>query len=62
MTYNFDPERWYASHRAVLEARRERGELDDQELEVELAELEHRYEELVERLDRTYEIPPRRPE
>lgn len=62
MTYNFDPDRWYASHRAVLEARRERGELDDQALEAELAELEHRYEELVERLDGTYEIPPRRPE
>lgn len=61
MTYNFDPEAWHERHRAALGARRERGELDDDEYRRELAELERRYEQLVDRLDGTYEIPGGRP-
>jgi hypothetical protein len=57
MTYNFDPDRWMAAHRAVLEACRDRGEIDDTELEAELLELDQRYEEMVARLDGTYVIP-----
>jgi hypothetical protein len=60
MTYNFDPDRWLEAHRAVLEARRNRGEIDDTELEAELLELDRRYDEMVARLDGTYEIPKRR--
>ena len=57
MTYNFDPDRWFEAHRAVLEACRDRGEIDDTELEAELLELDQRHEEIVARLDGTYEIP-----
>ena len=57
MTYNFDPDRWYESHRAALEGRRERGELDEGEYTEELQDLERRYEEMLDRLDGTYEIP-----
>lgn len=57
MTYNFDPERWRDMHAAALAARRERGELDDEELARELEELERRYDELVSRLDGTYRLP-----
>ena len=57
MTYNFDPDRWLAAHRAALEARRERSEIDEAELEAGLAELERRHEEMVARLDGSYEIP-----
>ena len=57
MTYNFDPDRWLESHRAVLEARRDRGELDQLEFEAAVAELERRYDEMVDRLDGTYSIP-----
>ena len=57
MTYNFDPDRWLEAHRAALGARRERGEIDDVTFAAELAELERRYEEMVARLDGTYEIP-----
>jgi len=57
MTYNFDPDRWLVAHRAALEARRNRGEIDDAAMEVELLELDRRYEEMVARLDGTYEIP-----
>ena len=57
MTYNFDPDRWYESHRAVLEGRRDRGELDDRAFDAEVADLDRRYQEMLDRLDGTYEIP-----
>lgn len=57
MTYNFDPDRWMEAHRAILEASRDRGEIDEAELEAELVELDRRYDEMVARLDGTYVIP-----
>lgn len=57
MTYNFDPDLWYDNQRALLEARSERGELSTTELEAALADLERRYEEMLDRLDGTYHIP-----
>lgn len=57
VTYNFDPEQWYANHKAALDARHERGELDDQAYTAELEALDRRYEELVARLDGTFVIP-----
>ena len=45
MTYNFDADRWYESQKAVLAARRERGELD------------RRYEEMLARLDGSFRLP-----
>ncbi len=62
MTYNFDPDRWYESHRAALEGRRDRGELDESEFSAELQDLDRRYEEMLDRLDGTYEIPGNRTE
>jgi len=62
MTYNFDPDRWYESHRAALEGRRERGELEERDFTAELEDLERRYEEMLDRLDGTYEIPEKRTE
>jgi len=62
MTYNFDPDRWYESHHAALEVRRERGELDEREFVAALQDLERRYEEMLDRLDGTYEIPEKRAE
>ncbi len=57
MTYNFDPERWLEAHRAVLEGRRDRGEIDEATVEAEILELDRRFDEMVARLDGTYEIP-----
>ena len=57
MTYNFDAERWYENQRALLDARRERGELDEQAFAVALEELERRYEEMTARLERSFELP-----
>jgi hypothetical protein len=68
MTYNFDPERWYENHRRVLDGKRDRGELTDQEYQAWLDDLERRYEEMSSRLDKPFDLsdtrrspgPPRR--
>ncbi len=57
MTYNFDPEGWYERQRRVLDARRAAGEIDDVQLERELAELDRRYDDMLARLDNTFRIP-----
>jgi hypothetical protein len=57
MTYNFDPDGWYDRQRAVLEAQRQRGELDEAALTLALLALEQRYEEMLTRQDRPFELP-----
>jgi hypothetical protein len=57
VTYNFDPDRWLENHRALLEERHRRGELDDQALAEALADLQRRYDDMVKRLDGTYQLP-----
>jgi hypothetical protein len=63
MTYNFDPERWYENQRRVLDGKRDRGELTDQEYQAWLDDLERRYEGLTSRLDKPFELSgtPRTP-
>jgi hypothetical protein len=61
MTYNFDPEGWLERQRAALEARRARGEIDESGFNDAFEELDRRYDEMVERLDGTYEIPAQEP-
>lgn len=60
MTYNFDPDRWYEVQRTLLADRHHRGDLDDAAFATALEELDERYEELIKRLDGTFEIPPPR--
>lgn len=57
MTYNFDPDRWYEDHRALLEAKKEAGELDAASFDAAVEELDRDYDAMVARLDGTYEIP-----
>ena len=59
MTYNFDAERWYENQKALLAARRQRGELGEGELAQALAELDRRYEEMIARLDNSFTLPAR---
>ena len=54
MTYNFDPERWYDNERAALDRRRK--QLSEEAYLQALAELDRRYEEMLDRLDGTYRI------
>jgi hypothetical protein len=57
MTYNFDPDRWYQDERRMLEDRYKAGEIGVQEYKKALSELERRYDQMLDRLDGTYQIP-----
>jgi hypothetical protein len=57
VTYNFDPDRWYEMQRRLVDARRERGELDDVGYQKELEALEERYDEMLRRLDKPFDLP-----
>ncbi len=57
MTYNFDPERWYLIRMARLDTRRDLGEISDEVYRNEVADLDRRYEEMLQRLDGTFQIP-----
>jgi hypothetical protein len=57
MTYNFDPDRWYDNELAVLKGRLRTGELDTQEYDAAVDDLDRRYDEMLERLDGSYQIP-----
>jgi hypothetical protein len=56
MTYNFDPDRWYEDERVRLDMRRRSGEIGEREAEEALKEIERRYEEMLKRLDRTFDL------
>jgi hypothetical protein len=57
MTYNFDPERWYTNERDALERAYRGGRLDRSAYETALDRLQHRLDELWERLDGSYQLP-----
>ena len=57
MTYNFDPERWYERERALLEHRHRTGALSDAELATAIEDLDRRYDEMLDRLDGSYQLP-----
>ena len=57
MTYNFDPDRWYENQRRLLDARRDRGELDAAAYDAEIERLDARYEDMARRLDTAFDLP-----
>ena len=57
MTYNFDPDRWYDDERGMLEARFKAAGISSQEYQDGLSELDRRYDEMLQRLDGTYQVP-----
>ena len=57
MTYNFDPERWYENEYSALEVLYKKGEISDIELEKARSDLLNRFEEMLSRLDGTYQLP-----
>ncbi|MEW5984144.1 MAG: hypothetical protein AB1806_17465 [Acidobacteriota bacterium] len=59
MTYNFDPDRWFENQRRLLDGRLARGELDEAAHQAEMDALEERYERLLARLDRDFELEDR---
>ena len=59
MTYNFDPDRWFENQRRLLDARRDRGEIDAAGYDAEIERLEARYDEMSRRLDASFDLPRR---
>jgi len=57
VTYNFDPDRWYDNHRALLDEKRRSGQLDALAYQEAVDELDAEYDALVARLDGSYELP-----
>ena len=57
MTYNFDPEKWYDIERNILDMRFQKGEVNRQDYEAALETLERRYQDMLDRLDGSYQIP-----
>jgi hypothetical protein len=57
VTYNFDPEKWYAIRRAGLERQRDEGLLDAAAFTQALAELDARLEEMLARQDAGFAVP-----
>ena len=57
MTYNFEPDRWYDDERRMLDARLKSGEMSTPEYKDALETLERSYDEMLQRLDGTYQIP-----
>jgi hypothetical protein len=57
MTYNFDPERWHENEYSALETLYENRTITDSEFEEQCSKLQKRYEEMLSRLDGTYQLP-----
>lgn len=57
MTYNFDPDRWYEDERGMLDARYRAEEISEQAYKDAISELDRRYDEMLDRLDGTYQVP-----
>jgi hypothetical protein len=59
MTYNFDHDRWYEDQLRALEARRDAGEIDEATFNARREDLDRRHDEMVRRLDGTFQLPTR---
>lgn len=57
MTYNFDPDQWYENQRRLLELQRDEGRIDEATLVERLEGLERKYDEMVKRLDKPFDVP-----
>ena len=57
MTYNFDPDRWYENERSAIEADYRSGKKTAQQYIDATEDLYRRYDEIMDRLDGTYQIP-----
>jgi len=57
MTYNFDPDRWYTDELAILKHKLASGALGQTQFDQALIDLDRRYDEMVAKLDGTYQIP-----
>ena len=57
MTYNFDPDNWYDREFRILKHQHRCGDLSEADFQESVADLERRYQEMLDRLDGTYRMP-----
>ena len=57
MTYNFDPDRWYENELAYLADQLNSGKLNQAGYEAAVLALNRKYDEMVDRLDGSYQLP-----
>ena len=57
MTYNFDPDRWYDDEYSLLEQARKEGRITPAEFDRRAMVLSDKYDDMVARLDGTYQLP-----
>ncbi len=57
MTYNFDPDRWYDGEYNLLEQKLKQGRLTQAEFDRRVEALSSKYDDMLERLDGTYQLP-----
>ena len=62
MTYNFDPDRWYDNERLAIDARFRSGRITAREYKDAIDDLDYRFDEMLDRLDGTYQIPENSPD
>ncbi len=62
MTYNFDPDRWYDNERLAIDERFRRGRINAREYKDAIDDLDCRFDEMLERLDGTFQIPANSPD
>jgi hypothetical protein len=60
VTYNFDPDRWYDNERLVIDMQFRSGQMSAREHKDAIDDLDGRYDEMLDRLDGTYQIPTKR--
>jgi hypothetical protein len=58
MTYNFDPEKWYRNELSVLKSDLRSGNIDAGEFDSAVEALDRRYDEMLDRLDGSFQLPP----
>ncbi len=56
MTYNFDPDQWYENEVDFFEKKYHSGAISEQKFNNILKELGTRYDDMLERLNGTYQI------
>jgi hypothetical protein len=57
VTYNFDADAWFEREERLLRRRRDAGEISGVDFSAAIEQLEARYEEMVARLARSFELP-----
>ncbi|MFH1983484.1 MAG: hypothetical protein ABIL58_16705 [Pseudomonadota bacterium] len=57
MTYNFDPERWYEIEHSALKHRRDTGRLTEDGFAAAVADLQRRYESMMDGLNSVADFP-----